>query len=70
VVTLSLPAIPLFTLAGYLLAESHAPERLFAYRLRCSVARGGAAAVTVLAGAFFTAFTGISASLSSRLGAC
>lgn len=61
VVNPSLPAIPLFTLAGYFLAESKAPQRLV--RVFDSVLggfRGGAAAVTVLAGAFFTAFTGAS----------
>jgi C4-dicarboxylate transporter DctM subunit len=61
VVNPSLPAIPLFTLAGYFLAESQAPQRLV--RVFDSVLggfRGGAAAVTVLAGAFFTAFTGAS----------
>jgi len=57
----SLPAIPMFTLAGYLLAESRAPARLvelfdaFFGRLR-----GGAALVTVLACTFFTCFTGAS----------
>ena len=36
VVNPSLPAIPLFTLAGYFLAESGAPRRLCEYSLRCS----------------------------------
>lgn len=61
VINPSLPAIPMFTLAGYLLAESRAPGRLvevfdaFFGRLR-----GGAAIVTVLACTFFTCFTGAS----------
>lgn len=54
-------AIPLFTLAGYLLSESKAPQRL----LRVSEAllgwlHGGLAIVTLLICAFFTAFTGAS----------
>jgi tripartite ATP-independent transporter DctM subunit len=61
VVNPSLPAIPLFTLAGYLLAESAAPQRLVrVFDVLFGRFRGGAAAVTVLAGAFFTAFTGAS----------
>jgi tripartite ATP-independent transporter DctM subunit len=61
VVNPSLPAIPLFTLAGYLLAESRAPQRLVrVFDALFGRFRGGAAAVTVLAGAFFTAFTGAS----------
>ena len=53
--------IPLFTLAGYLLAESKAPTRLV------NVARslvgwmpGGIAIVSIISCAFFTAFTGAS----------
>ncbi|MBF0105344.1 MAG: TRAP transporter large permease [Deltaproteobacteria bacterium] len=53
--------IPLFTFAGYMLAESNAPTRLV------NVARsvvgwmpGGLAIVTLFACAFFTAFTGAS----------
>jgi tripartite ATP-independent transporter DctM subunit len=61
VVNPSLPAIPLFTLAGYFLAESGAPRRLVrVFDALLGGLRGGAAAVTVLAGAFFTAFTGAS----------
>jgi tripartite ATP-independent transporter DctM subunit len=61
VVNPSLPAIPLFTLAGYLLAESGAPQRLVrVFDALFGRFRGGAAAVTVTAGAFFTAFTGAS----------
>jgi tripartite ATP-independent transporter DctM subunit len=59
VINPSLPAIPLFTLAGYLLAEGGASRRLVAvfHRLFGSV-RGGPAVVTALACAFFTSFTG------------
>jgi tripartite ATP-independent transporter DctM subunit len=61
VVNPSLPAIPLFTLAGYFLAESGAPKRLVrVFDALLGGFRGGAAAVTVFAGAFFTAFTGAS----------
>lgn len=61
VVNPSLPAIPLFTLAGYFLAESGAPTRLVrVFDALLGGFRGGAAAVTVVAGAFFTAFTGAS----------
>jgi tripartite ATP-independent transporter DctM subunit len=61
VVNPSLPAIPLFTMAGYFLAESGAPQRLVrVFDALFGRFRGGAAAVTVLAGAFFTAFTGAS----------
>jgi tripartite ATP-independent transporter DctM subunit len=59
VVNPSLPAIPLFTLAGYLLAESGAPKRLIrVFNAMFGSVRGGAAAVAICAGAFFTAFTG------------
>lgn len=61
VVNPSLPAIPLFTMAGYFLAESGAPQRLVrVFDALFGRFRGGAAAVTVFAGAFFTAFTGAS----------
>jgi C4-dicarboxylate transporter DctM subunit len=61
VVNPSLPAIPLFTMAGYFLAESGAPQRLVrVFTALFGRFRGGAAAVTVFAGAFFTAFTGAS----------
>jgi tripartite ATP-independent transporter DctM subunit len=61
VVNPSLPAIPLFTMAGYFLAESQAPGRLVrVFDVLFGRFRGGAAAVTVFAGAFFTAFTGAS----------
>ncbi len=57
----SLPTIPLFTLAGYLLAEGGAPRRLVrVFRALFSPVRGGTAIVTALACAFFTSFTGAS----------
>jgi tripartite ATP-independent transporter DctM subunit len=57
----TLLTIPLFTLAGYLMAESKSPERL----LRLASAGlgwmpGGVAIVSLVICAFFTAFTGAS----------
>jgi C4-dicarboxylate transporter DctM subunit len=61
VVNPSLPAIPMFTLAGYLLAESGAPRRLIeVFDALFGRFRGGAAVATVLACTFFTSFTGAS----------
>jgi C4-dicarboxylate transporter DctM subunit len=61
VVNTSLPMIPLFTLAGYLLAEGGAPRRLIrACNALFAGMRGGAALVTVVACAFFTSFSGAS----------
>lgn len=61
VINPSLPAIPMFTLAGYLLAESGAPRRLVeVFDAFFGRFRGGAAIVTVLACVFFTSFTGAS----------
>src|SRR5439155_19154069 len=57
----AIPALPLFTLAGYLLAESAAPERLVrVFNVLFGRFRGGPAIVTVLVCAFFTSFTGAS----------
>ena len=57
----SLPAIPLFTLAGYMLAESGAPRRLIeVFDALFGRLPGGAAIATVLACTFFTSFTGAS----------
>jgi tripartite ATP-independent transporter DctM subunit len=57
----SLPAIPLFTLAGYLLAEGTAPRRLIeVFDALFGRLPGGAAIATVLACTFFTSFTGAS----------
>lgn len=58
-VNASLPAIPLFTLAGYILADGGSSRRLV--RLFDAVlggVRGGPALVTALVCAFFTTFTG------------
>ena len=61
VINPSLPAIPMFTLAGYLLAESRSPARLVElFDAFFGRVRGGAALVTVLACTFFTCFTGAS----------
>ena len=56
-----LPTIPLFTLAGYFLAESGASKRLLAvFQALVGQFRGGPAIVTCLVCAFFTTFTGAS----------
>jgi C4-dicarboxylate transporter, DctM subunit len=61
VVNPSLPMIPLFTLAGYFLAEGGAPRRMVrVFNAFFGGLRGGAALVTVLACAFFTLFSGAS----------
>ncbi len=59
--TPTLLSIPLFTFSGYVLASGQAPQRL----VQCAQALvgwlpGGLALVTLLACAFFTAFTGAS----------
>jgi C4-dicarboxylate transporter, DctM subunit len=55
----TLPAIPLFTLAGFLLAEGHASERLLrVFRAWFGWIPGGTAAVCALLCSFFTVFTG------------
>jgi tripartite ATP-independent transporter DctM subunit len=54
-----LPTIPMFTLAGYVLAEGGAPKRLVkVFKALFGRLRGGAAIVTAVACAFFTSFTG------------
>jgi C4-dicarboxylate transporter DctM subunit len=63
-------AIPLFTFAGYLLSESHAPRRLV--RLTSALIGwmpAGLAVVSLVACAFFTAFTGASGVTIIALGA-
>jgi len=61
VVNPSLPMIPLFTLAGYFLAEGGAPGRLVrVFNALFGGMRGGAAIATVAACAFFTSFSGAS----------
>ncbi|HKN74416.1 MAG TPA: TRAP transporter large permease subunit [Candidatus Acidoferrum sp.] len=57
----SLPTLPLFTLAGYFLAEGGAPQRLVrVFYSLFGQFRGGPAIVTVLVCALFTSFTGAS----------
>ena len=57
----SLPTMPLFTLAGYFLAEGGASKRLMrVFQALFGSFRGGPAVVTVLVCAFFTSFTGAS----------
>lgn len=57
----TLPTVPLFTLAGYFLAEGGASNRLIrVFQALLGQFRGGPAIVTVLACAFFTSFTGAS----------
>jgi tripartite ATP-independent transporter DctM subunit len=54
-------SIPLFTFAGYMLAESGTPRRLIALsRAAVGWFKGGTAIVTLLVCAFFTSFTGVS----------
>lgn len=68
--TPGLMAIPLFTLAGYLLSESGAPKRLV--RLSEAVLGflpGGLAMVAIVACALFTAFTGASGVTIIAMGA-
>jgi tripartite ATP-independent transporter DctM subunit len=57
----TLPTVPLFTLAGYFLAEGGASKRLIrVFHALLGQFRGGPAIVTVMACAFFTSFTGAS----------
>jgi tripartite ATP-independent transporter DctM subunit len=59
VVNPTLPAIPLFTLAGYFLAEGGSSRRLVAvFNALAGHIRGGPAIAAALVCAFFTAFTG------------
>ena len=55
----TLPAIPLFTLAGFLLAEGRASTRLLrVFRALFGWIPGGTAVVCAVLCSFFTAFTG------------
>ena len=55
----TLPAIPLFTLAGFLLAEGQASARLLrVFRAWCGWIPGGTAVVCAVLCSFFTVFTG------------
>jgi tripartite ATP-independent transporter DctM subunit len=66
----TLAAIPLFTLTGYLLAESRASERLLrVFRAMFGWVPGGTAVVVAVVCAFFTAFTGGSGVTILALGA-
>ena len=63
-------AIPLFTFAGYLLSESGAPGRLVRLtRALLGWMPGGLAIISLIACAFFTAFTGASGVTIVALGA-
>ena len=66
----TLPAIPLFTLTGFLLAEGKASQRLVAvFRALFGFVPGGTAVVTAIVCAFFTVFTGGSGVTILALGA-
>ncbi len=55
----ALPSLPLFTLAGYLMAEGGSARRLMRlFQATCGGLRGGPAIATTMICAFFTAFTG------------
>ena len=57
----AIPAIPLFTLAGYILSESKASQRLVRlFRQLLGWLPGGLVVTAVVASAFFTSFTGAS----------
>jgi len=63
------PAIPLFTLVGFLMTESRASERLVAvFRALFGWLPGGVAIATVMVCAFFASFTGSSGVLILALG--
>jgi C4-dicarboxylate transporter, DctM subunit len=65
----TLPTIPLFTLAGTLLAQGRTPARLVAiFRAFAGWLPGGTAVATVLVCAFFASFTGASAVTILALG--
>ncbi len=65
----TLPSIPLFTLAGYFLAESGAAKRLVRlFQAWFGSMLGGPAIVTTLVCAFFTSFTGASGATILALG--
>jgi tripartite ATP-independent transporter DctM subunit len=69
VVSPSIPAIPLFTLAGYLMAEGGAGDRLVRlFRALFGWLPGGLPIVATLVCAFFTTFTGASGATILALG--
>lgn len=66
----ALPTIPLFTLAGYFLAEGGASTRVVrVFQALIGRVRGGPAIVTALVCAYFTTFTGASGVTILALGA-
>ncbi len=66
----SVPAIPLFTLTGFILSESKAGERLVRFvKSFMGGVPGGMAIMAVLVSAFFTTFTGASGVTILALGA-
>jgi tripartite ATP-independent transporter DctM subunit len=66
----ALPSIPLFTLAGYFMAEGGASQRLVrVFQALVGWFRGGPAIATALICAFFTSFTGGSGVTILALGA-
>jgi TRAP-type C4-dicarboxylate transport system permease large subunit len=66
----TLPSIPLFTLAGFLLAEGKSAQRLLeVFRALVGWLPGGTAIVTAVLCAFFTTFTGGSGVTILALGA-
>lgn len=68
-VNATLPSLPLFTLAGYFLAEGGAAKRLVRlFQAWFGSFRGGPAIVTTLVCAFFTSFTGASGATILALG--
>ncbi len=69
VVSPLIPTIPLFTLAGYLLAEGGARRRLIRlFRALCGWLPGGQVIAATLLCAFFTSFTGASGVVILALG--
>lgn len=68
-VNATLPSLPLFTLAGYFLAEGGAANRLVRFfQAWFGSLRGGPAIITTLVCAFFTSFTGASGATILALG--
>jgi C4-dicarboxylate transporter, DctM subunit len=66
----TIPAIPLFTVVGFLLSESKAGERLVrVFRAFISWVPGGLGIMAILVCAFFTTFTGASGVTILALGA-
>jgi len=66
----TLPTVPLFTLAGYFLAEGGASRRLIRlFQALVGPLRGGPAILVALVCAFFTSFTGASGVTILALGA-